>query len=60
MKMKDKLLERIKDCRANAERLWKLNTANSCGRAAVYDRWGDDLEKWVEELEKESPGPIGE
>ena len=55
MNMKDRLIERIKDCRAEADRLWQANNANSCGRAAVYEIWADDLETWVQQLEKENP-----
>ena len=43
--MKTKIIELIKDYRAEAERQWNRNTANSCGRAATWDRCADELDR---------------
>lgn len=45
--MKEKIIGLIKKYRAESQRLWELNTANACGRAAVYEKCTDDLEQLV-------------
>jgi hypothetical protein len=60
--MKDKLLNLIKTYRAEAERQWTMNTANSCGRAATWDKCADDLEELVRHLSPkptEAKGDVG-